>query len=739
MHKKKNNKLYLFVAERNIIDGKITYGNVGESINPEKRKKNPDYNRKKAAGNWITINTWDIDNFSDRNIHSILIKKTNGDGNQFVKDPDASGNTEEFLFNMDISEAIKLLSVCVNECLHGNSSSKSFKMREEQKECVDKAYKYFLSGGKDFLLDCKMRFGKNHVSYQICKNINAKNILLLSFKTAIKDGWKEDLDHIDFCNYRFNNVESGYEGEGIYFSSMQGIMADRNALNKKREWIFNDVEWDIVIFDEEHYGKDSFNSQKILSNLVRNSKTKKLYLSGTPYKSKLSGSFSKENTYSWSYLDENKRKKSWSSSSKSPYELLPDMEFHTVDICKYLKEKNLVDYKDDEQFNINKMFAVDKKGSFVHNDLVDVWLDITASGRISEKGKLSPFTFIKDNDSNIIFNHLLWIVNKVNVADALKKKIEKHVFWKNFKVINAAGNNVTSVEETKKHINTNNKTITIVVSRFLEGVTIPEWCSVWFLSDIASPMRYYQAAFRCQSIWTHSYNHEEWFKKKCYIIDFNPTRLLKMIWSQEYINNNCSNKKCISSINEWLDCAPIFQHGNISSKKISISQILNIKIEDNFISNFNKTSVFDESLKQLSQKIKERFYDISYEDFVFKRELIKSITGEVEKGKVSESTSISLLSEIIEKENSDFSYESLKEKIRVFLKKIPSYLFVSNNNITDVSDIFSCMEEELFFAETFISLKDFYVLCEIDAIDIEYLNNCILDFNLKLQKIEKLV
>ena len=57
---------------------------------------------------------------------------------------------------MSINEAKRLLSECVNECLYEKSSSKSFKMREEQRNCVDKAYRHFSAGGKDFLLDCKI-------------------------------------------------------------------------------------------------------------------------------------------------------------------------------------------------------------------------------------------------------------------------------------------------------------------------------------------------------------------------------------------------------------------------------------------------------------------------------------------------------------------------------------------------------------------------------------------------------
>ena len=44
-----------------------------------------------------------------------------------------------------------------------------------------------------------MRFGKTFASYQLAKKMNWMKILILTFKPAVEEAWKEDLlSHIDF-------------------------------------------------------------------------------------------------------------------------------------------------------------------------------------------------------------------------------------------------------------------------------------------------------------------------------------------------------------------------------------------------------------------------------------------------------------------------------------------------------------------------------------------------------------
>lgn len=88
----------------------------------------------------------------------------------------------------------------------------TFGMRPEQEAAVDKTIAYFKSFKKDastgsaqatkqphFLWNAKMRFGKTFASYQLAKKMGWKKVLVLTFKPAVEDAWKEDLlSHVDF-------------------------------------------------------------------------------------------------------------------------------------------------------------------------------------------------------------------------------------------------------------------------------------------------------------------------------------------------------------------------------------------------------------------------------------------------------------------------------------------------------------------------------------------------------------
>lgn len=93
---------------------------------------------------------------TDRKVHQAL-----KDGGFFpVRD-----NREWFECPLD---AVKS---AVNEVVSGVSRPDNYKMREEQQDCCDKAVEYFNNGGKRFLINAKMRFGKTFTTYQIIKQL----------------------------------------------------------------------------------------------------------------------------------------------------------------------------------------------------------------------------------------------------------------------------------------------------------------------------------------------------------------------------------------------------------------------------------------------------------------------------------------------------------------------------------------------------------------------------------------
>jgi len=82
----------------------------------------------------------------------------------------------------------------------------TFSMRREQAEAVDKTFDYYQSiwaesknAAPRFLWNAKMRFGKTFTSYQLARKLDARRVLVVTFKPAVEDAWQTDLEsHVDF-------------------------------------------------------------------------------------------------------------------------------------------------------------------------------------------------------------------------------------------------------------------------------------------------------------------------------------------------------------------------------------------------------------------------------------------------------------------------------------------------------------------------------------------------------------
>lgn len=145
-----------------------------------------------------------------------------------------------------------------------------------------------------------------------------------------------------------------------------------------------------------------------------------------------------------------------------------------------------------------------------------------------------PFQGIIEKQSNGI-NHI-HILNRVDSAKALKKKLNTHPIFKDYHVVLAAGDgkiNEDEFIETQKSYNkvleaikSCDKTITLSVGQLTTGITIPEWTAVLMLSNVNSPSLYMQAAFRAQNPCLFHYGQQQFRKENAYVFDFDPARTL---------------------------------------------------------------------------------------------------------------------------------------------------------------------------------------------------------------------
>lgn len=140
------------------------------------------------------------------------------------------------------------------------SHHETFPMRTEQRAAVEKTHDYFHSIWKEdmhavprFLWNAKMRFGKTFTAYQLAKKLGAKRVLVVSFKPAVEDAWRTDLEnHVDFDGWQYLSRNSGSDPTAvsatkplIFFGSFQDLLGldEAGSIKAKNEWLHT-MNWD---------------------------------------------------------------------------------------------------------------------------------------------------------------------------------------------------------------------------------------------------------------------------------------------------------------------------------------------------------------------------------------------------------------------------------------------------------------------------------------------------------------
>lgn len=435
-----------------------------------------------------------------------------------------------------------------------------YTLREEQKRAVQKTADYIHLRSKtgEFLWNAKPRFGKTLTSYDLAKTIGARNVLILTNRPAIANSWYSDYE-------KFLGIESGYAFvsetsslagkpqvlsrhdyiyalshnpdlkciEFISLQDLKGSLYGGGKYDKLREVYEQD--WDLIILDEAHEGTDTLKSEIAFDRMRPGFK---LHLSGTPFKAIANDKFPEKAIFDWTYADEQKAKRDWNSDAENPYASLPQLNLFTYQMSEIIKDEisqgiNLDGEQEEYAFDLNEFFATDKKGEFVHENDVDKFLDAMVT--------YDKFPF-STNELRDELKHTFWLLDRVDSAKALAKKLKEHPVFREYEIVLAAGdgklsedeermNSYAKVREAIKH---HDKTITLSVGQLTTGITIPECTGVMMLSNVKSPALYMQTAFRSQNPWKFQKNGQTYRKERAYVFDFNPARTLTMY--EEFAN-----------------------------------------------------------------------------------------------------------------------------------------------------------------------------------------------------------
>ncbi len=599
----------------------------------------------------------------------------------------------------------------INEWRHGVSRPNAYLMREEQQHCHDQAVAHFQSGGQKFLMNAKMRFGKTFVSYQIMKSLAVQRVLVITYKPAVDDSWREDLEtHVDFDSWHYHSARTDYsndnpivlDGTGveILFASFQ----DLNDFDKPKWARALHYKYDLVVIDEMHYGSKTDRAQETLSQLNYD---RILYASGTPLKALMEGQFLEEEIYTWGYADEQAKRQQEQATrwETELYRWLPVMKFHTFEVSEEAKKIVQV-YNPDEAFSMTKMFGSDNEEQFNDESSVKLFLDQVFGVGIRKEH--SPIrTFAAD--------HMLWVMPpNVNSATAMSLLLERRV-GEDYKIINVSGDNVRSLDRVKQLIMAYPKTITVTCGRFNTGVTVPEWDAVFMMDDTRAPETYFQTIFRCQS------PDRRRFKESCVVMDFNPQRCLEMIYEFADITAK-PGQSTQEAVRNYLEFAPVLDHSGNRPVEITVDHVLNMMAETGgYAERFGSSVMLNWALLD---SVEDKFYGIDPEA---NTQLSKKIADNgLEKGKNYEGTNQDRAKTTADEDEK--AQRALRQRVTTMMRRLPTYLFTESALIDNCADIVHKNNSEWFKETVGISINDFDELCQ-GFINTDRLDRAIMAFN----------
>lgn len=440
-----------------------------------------------------------------------------------------------------------------------------YHLRAEQERAVAQTVAFAQSHpDSEYLWNAKPRFGKTLSVYDFIQRLGAKTTLILTNRPAVANSWYDDYERFVGAGngYRFvsetgalkgkklvltpeeyekaENLPGGVESRRIEFISLQDL---KGSIFFGGEYVklkhVSEIEWDVLVVDEAHEGVDTFKTDFAFSQINRRFT---LHLSGTPFKAIANEKFPEEAIYNWTYADEQRAKRDWALESANPYAELPQLNLYTYQMSEIVEEELRKGFELDEEmvnyaFDLNEFFAV-KNGKFIHEESVDKFLDALTT---QEK---FPFS---TPELRAELKHTFWLLNRVDSAKALAKKLLDHPVFGEYEIVLAAGDgkldddaeNTLAYVKVRKAIQKSEKTITLSVGQLTTGVTIPEWTAVLMLANVRSPALYMQAAFRAQNPYSYRIKNVLYRKEMAYVFDFDPARTLEIY---ESFANDLSTK-----------------------------------------------------------------------------------------------------------------------------------------------------------------------------------------------------
>ena len=680
--------------------------------------------------------------------------------------------------------------------------TQDFKMRPEQEDAVTKTIAYFRSTEGEtssripkFLWNAKMRFGKTFAAYELAKKMGFKRVLVLTFKPAVESAWRDDLvTHVDFEGWQFVsnkdahdnsiNIDEQYARADksrpiVVFGSFQDLLGtnDAGGIKAKNEFIHTD-NWDLVIFDEYHFGAWRDRAKKLFDNPDEEAdaefdaeKYQKeeagnavdetwlpittryyLYLSGTPFRALNSGEFIEEQIYNWTYSDEQRAKENWVGEN-NPYRALPRMVLMTYRLPDSIRQ--IAEGGEFNEFDLNVFFSAKgtgKDAKFVYEDYVQNWLDLirgayleTAVDELKLGAQRPPMPFSDARLLNVL-SHTIWFLPNVASCFAMRNLLEQrqnnyyHEYTVNVCAGAGAGIGLAALAPVQKSMKDPlaSKTITLTCGKLTTGVTVKPWSGIFMLRNLKSPETYFQAAFRVQSPWEID---GEIMKEEVYVFDFALDRALKQISDYSCRLNPNMGESPEKKVAEFINFLPVLAYDGSKMTQIDAAAILDYAMSGTSATLLARrwesallVNVDNETLKRLMANQAAMDALMKIEGFRSLNSDIETIINKSEKVKQAKKEKGDDITPKEKKELSDEEkeYKSLRkqiqEKLIKFATRVPIFMYLTDYREQTLVDVITQLEPGLFKKVTGLDVKDFELLCSLNVFNADLMNDAIYKF-----------
>lgn len=673
--------------------------------------------------------------------------------------------------------------------------TKIFKPRPEQQEAIEKTSEYFKNYKSQenrtphFLWNCKMRFGKTYTTYKLAQEMNWNKILVLTFKPAVENSWREDLySHVDFEGWQFiSRGGTSYEEIDstkpfVCFASFQDFLGknELGGIKVKNQWA-HQVNWDCIVLDEYHYGswrdtakelyesEDSKDLKEEKINEMENwdesivpLKTNGfLYLSGTPFRAIESGEFIEEQIFNWTYSDEQEAKENWVGAN-NPYESLPRMVMMTYQLPDSITQ--ITDKGEFDEFDLNVFFAATgeyEDSKFKYENEIQKWLNLIRGSDFEsiydslKSGVSKPVLPFSDVRLLNVLNHTFWFLPTVSSCYAMQNLLQQpqNIFFHEYEILVVAGKKVgvgaKSIEPVREGMGNplETKSITLSCGKLTTGVTVKPWSGLFMLRNTTSPETYFQTAFRVQSPWTisssdiESPSKQEILKRECYVFDFSPNRALRLITDYSCrLNVNESNPE--TKVYDFVKFLPVLCFDGSSMKQINSQEVLDFGMVGTSGSQLAKkfesarlVHVDDITLKRLMSNDKAMTVLMNIEGFRNLNSDLEKIVNKSEKIKKlkkdpsNEDDTTKKKKEISQEEKEQRSLRrQIQEKLQKFVTRIPVFMYLTDYRERTLKDVITQLEPGLFKKVTSLSVSDFELLLSIGLFNSTLMNSAVFSF-----------